>query len=68
MKSFRALHHLHEENVRIQQIIDEEVEQIEPEVGMLSIRPLLHSRGSDHSVRAALQSGQGQMRRKWSKE
>jgi hypothetical protein len=31
MKSFGALRHLHEENVRIQRIIDEEFEQIEPE-------------------------------------
>jgi len=31
MKSFGALRHLHEENVRIQQIIDEEFEKIEPE-------------------------------------
>ena len=31
MKGFGALRHLHEENVRIQQIIDEEFEQIEPE-------------------------------------
>ena len=31
MKSFGALRHLHEENLRIQQIIDVEFEQIEPE-------------------------------------
>ena len=31
MKSFGALRHLHEENVRIQQIVDEEFEQIELE-------------------------------------
>jgi hypothetical protein len=31
MKGFGALRHLQEENVRIQQIIDEEFEQIEPE-------------------------------------
>ena len=31
MRGFGALRHLHEENVRIQQIIDEEFEQIEPE-------------------------------------
>ena len=31
MKSFGALRHLHEENVRIQRMIDEEFEQIEPE-------------------------------------
>ena len=31
MKGFGKLRHLHEENVRIQRIIDEEFEQIEPE-------------------------------------
>jgi len=31
MKSFGRLSHLHEETVRIQKIIDEEFEQIEPE-------------------------------------
>jgi len=31
MKSFGALRHLHNENVRIQKIIDEEFEKIEPE-------------------------------------
>ena len=31
MKSFGALRHLHDENVRIQKIIDEEFGQIEPE-------------------------------------
>ena len=31
MKSFGALRHLHDENVRIQQIIDEEFERIDPE-------------------------------------
>lgn len=31
MKGFGQLRHLHEENVRIQRIIDEEFEQIEPE-------------------------------------
>jgi hypothetical protein len=31
MKGFGQLRHLHEENVRIQKIIDEEFEQIEPE-------------------------------------
>lgn len=31
MKGFGKLRHLHEENVRIQKIIDEEFEQIEPE-------------------------------------
>jgi hypothetical protein len=33
MKGFGELRHLHEENVRIQRIIDEEFEQIEPEDG-----------------------------------
>ena len=41
MESFGWLRHLHEENVGIQQIIDEEFEQIEP---------LLHSRGSVRSA------------------
>jgi hypothetical protein len=31
MKSFGALRHLHDENVRIQKIIDEEFEKIDPE-------------------------------------
>jgi hypothetical protein len=31
MKSFGTLRHLHKENVRIQKIIDEEFEKIEPE-------------------------------------
>jgi hypothetical protein len=31
MKGFGALRHLHKENLRIQQIIDEEFGQIEPE-------------------------------------
>ncbi len=31
MKSFGGLSHLHEENVRIQKIIDEEFEKIDPE-------------------------------------
>ena len=31
MKSFGALRHLHSENVRIQKIIDEEFEKIDPE-------------------------------------
>jgi hypothetical protein len=31
MKSFGALRHLHKENVRIQKIIDEEFETIDPE-------------------------------------
>jgi hypothetical protein len=31
MEGFGKLRHLHKENVRIQRIIDEEFEQIEPE-------------------------------------
>jgi hypothetical protein len=31
MKAFGGLRHLHKENVRIQKLIDEEFEQIEPE-------------------------------------
>ena len=31
MKSFGALRHLHDENVRIQKIIDDEFEKIDPE-------------------------------------
>ena len=31
MKGFGALRHLHEENLRIDRIIEEEFEQIEPE-------------------------------------